>query len=164
MEPPHPGSRNRHGEPRPPGPRPPGRAPAALPPDHPAGSRTGTRWSPGTTAEACTVYLFACPEGKSSARGERGRQSKPNGHDLDGDQHQDHADASRQQGQGPRSEPGQGTGPRAKKRATRATTAARATTPTRSPAAGSRPRSCRMITGPARRGNRRTAKRTFARR
>ena len=52
-----------------------------------------------TTAEACTVYLFACPEGKSSARGERGRQSKPNGRELNGDQHQDHADDSRQQDQ-----------------------------------------------------------------
>ena len=36
-------------------------------------------------AEAYTAYLFACPEGKSSTRGARGRKSKPDGHD---DEHQ----------------------------------------------------------------------------
>ena len=59
---------------------------------------------------------------------------------------QNHADDGRQQGQERRSEPDQGTGPRAKKRTARARTADRATSTTRSPAAGSRPGTCRRIT------------------
>ena len=77
FDPPHPGSRNRHGEPRPPGPRPPARGWGALE-DHQETTRR-------TMAEAYTAYLFACPEGKSSTRGARGRKSKPDGHD---DEHQ----------------------------------------------------------------------------
>ena len=76
---------------------------------------------------------------------------------------QEHADDGRQQGQEQRNEPDQGTVPRAKKRAARAKTATTATTTTRSPAAESRPRSCRRITRQYRQRLRRSGSRTGAR-
>ena len=66
-----------------------------------------------------------------------------------GGSRQKHAADGRQQGQGPRSQPGQGTRPRAKKRTTKTSTATTTTRATSSQAAGSRPRSCRRITRPA---------------
>ena len=100
-----------------------------------SGTKPGTRWStPG--------------RGSPGRRHDQGAHDRTDGHDRPGSDPHGRQPAGphrrqQQQGQERRSQPDQGTGPRAKKRTARATTTTRTT---RSPAAGSRPGICRRIT------------------
>ena len=118
-----------------------------MPEDHPARTR---RKHPGRGSPGRRHDQGATTTGNPAAIRTGGSQ-------------QDHADDGRQQGQEQRGEPGQGTGPRAKKRATRATAATPTTSTTRSPAAGSRPGTCRRITRPAPGGHRQRLRRSGTR-